>query len=94
MNRVCVWCAGEFAGFGKVFFHAFRLRFRFMLIVPKRCFRVRGTHDLETRQHRSSVFGSSRRRSIMESRVSAGRYEPADIVVSVKVAKNIRLYTE
>jgi len=30
----------------------------------------------------------------MESRVSAGRYEPADIVVSVKVAKNIRLYTE
>ena len=90
MIRVCVWCAGEFAGFGKVFFHASRSGSRCMLTTPKRCFRVRGTHDLETRQHCLSAPGSSRRESTMESWISGGRYEPVDIEVLVKEMQGIR----
>ena len=43
------------------------------MIKAKRCFRVRGIHDLETRQQILSVSLASRRRSTMSSSSSVGR---------------------
>ena len=42
-------------------------------MLANRCFRVRGTHDLETRQDSFGGFGSSRRGSTMWSRIPGGR---------------------
>ena len=50
--------------------------------LSKRCLWVRGTHDLETRQHPLSAVGSSCRWSTMTSRISGGR--ESNIVVSTK----------
>ena len=60
-----VWYPGELAGSGKIFFHASTSAGCLKFILPKRCFRARGTQDLETRQHRLRVLGLSCRRSAM-----------------------------
>lgn len=54
-SRKRVWWAGETTGSGKVFFHNSSLREVPNLTSLKRCFRVRGTHDFETREHSLSV---------------------------------------
>ena len=54
----------------------------------KRCLRVRGIHDLETRQHASSVVGSSCSWSTMRSSISGGRVH--DIVVILHHVQNSR----
>ena len=57
------------------------------LTQSKRCLWVRGTHDLETREHALSAVGSSRRWSTMMSRISGGR--ESNIVVSTKTAMRV-----
>ena len=71
-------------GFGKACIHDLRVGpDEKKLMRSKRCIRVRGTHDLETRQHALSVVGSSYRWSMMRSRISGGRED--DIAVSCQV---------
>ena len=84
--RVLVWRAGEVEGSGKVSFHDLRSSAERILISAKRRFRVRGTHDLETRQHFFSVSGVSCMTSMMWSRISGGRYG-FDIKVPVQNLK-------
>ena len=58
------------------------------MTTAKRRFLVCVTHDLETRQHRLSISGSSCRKSTIESSISCGRRGPGlDIAVSVKRLK-------
>jgi hypothetical protein len=73
IDRVRVWRAGEFEGSAKVFLHVSRSLGIENLMTAKRCSRQRGTHDLETRQHRFSAFGLSWRKSTMWSRISGGQ---------------------
>ena len=88
IQRKRVWRAGELEGSGKAFIHDR------MLGPPssnqmraKRCFRVRVTHDFETRQQAlSAVVGSAVRSShrcpMMRSKISGGRER--DMVVFAK----------
>lgn len=54
-------------------------------ILQKRCFLVRGTHDLETRRHCPRISGRSCRRSTMHSQISCGMCGP-DMIALVKLA--------
>jgi len=56
---------------GNVFFHNLTSGLERNSISANRCFRVRGTHDLEVRQHVLSVSGLSCRRSTTWSSNSA-----------------------
>ena len=58
-------CPGDLTGSGNVLIHAVGSVGDSNLIVAKRCFWARGTHDLETRRHCSSVFCSFCKISIM-----------------------------
>ena len=80
-----VWRAGELAGSGKVSFHTLTSLELSNSTLSKRCFRVRETHDLETRQHRFSAFVSSRRRSMMRSEISGGRRGLDSMMVAVLI---------
>ena len=51
-------------------------------MLAKRYLRVRGTHDLETRQHASSVVGSLRSHPTMRSKISGGMEQ--GIAISAK----------
>ena len=82
--RVRVLYPGELAGSGNTFFHDFRRPPDEKRTSAKRCFRVRGTHDLETRQHCFSVWGWFRRKPTVWSSVSGGR-RGVDIVARAKV---------
>ena len=70
-------------GSGKAFIHNWMgHRSELNSTLAKRILRIRGIHDLETRQHDLRVLGSSCRWSTMKSRISGGREE--NIVVSAK----------
>jgi hypothetical protein len=56
-------------------------------MAAKRCFRVRGIHDLETRQQALSVSSSSHRWSTMRSRISGGKGH--DMLVSGRVRQGV-----
>ena len=75
MTRDRVWCAGEFVGSRKAFFHdSGRGPEAQKSISAKRSFWVRWIHDFETRkQVFSSVVGSSRIWSTMWSSISGAR---------------------
>ena len=70
--RVLTWDAGEFVGSGKVFFHDSNAWAEWKKILANIYRRVRGTHDLETRQHCLRVSRSLYRRSTMWSVISGG----------------------
>ena len=59
-------------GSGNAFFHDSRCSAEWIPILPKRCFRVRGTRDLETRKHFLSVSGLSCMMSICGQGSPAG----------------------
>ena len=80
ISRISAWQAGEVEGSGKSSSHDLTTHFELNLMEAKRCLRINGTHDLETRQHALSVVGSVRRLSTMRSRISGRR--GGDIVVS------------
>jgi hypothetical protein len=56
-------------------------------MAAKRCFRVRGIHDLEMRQQALSVSSSSHRWSTMRSRISGGKGH--DMLVSGRVRQGV-----
>ena len=65
MIRVRVWYAGELERSGNIFFHDSRFWSEENLILAKRCFLVRGVHDLATRLQFCSVSDWSCKLSTM-----------------------------
>ena len=63
MNRILVYRAGEVEGSGNISFHVCRHSTVMILTSKKRCFRARGTHDLETRQQLLRTRSALYRRS-------------------------------
>ena len=84
VTRNRVWCAGEFVGSRKAFFHdSGRGREAQKSISARRSFWVRWIHDFETRRRVfSSVVGSSRIWSTMWSSISGARGD--DILVAAR----------
>ena len=87
--------AGDFTGLGKFLFHLSKSPEYLKLTHLKRCFRVRGTHDIETRQQVLSASRLSCKKSVMQSSISVGSWG-SDIVVCGKASavKGPRAYID